>query len=260
MSDINQSTIDQEISSEIRTLAENMLLELEQGHPENAVALVSDLNQVREETLYREIGKLTRALHEAIKNLKVSPSGVAPDVESGMNGTMDKLAYVLHMTDRSANRTMDLVDEGMPIVSDIHDRAEELSGRWKKLLQKDLKPDEFRTLTKDIDTYLEDNIEKTTQIKNEFSEILLAQDFQDLTGQVFHKVIDLVRDVEKRLVSLVAMAGHVDRITGIQHHHEEDIVDEDHKIRAEGPHTGTDKTDVVSNQDDVDDLLSSLGF
>ncbi len=258
MSDINQSSIDQEISSEIRTLAENMLLELEQGHPENAVALVHDLNQVREETLYREIGKLTRALHEAIKNLKVSPQG--EEVESGMNGTMDKLTYVLHMTDRSANRTMDLVDEGMPLVTDIHDRAEELSGRWKKLLQKDLKPDEFRSLTKDIDQYLEENITKTEQIKNEFSEILLAQDFQDLTGQVIHKVIDLVRDVEKRLVSLVAMAGHVDRITGIQHNHAEDVLDEDHKIRAEGPHTGKDKTDVVSSQDDVDDLLSSLGF
>lgn len=260
MSDINQSSIDQEISSEIRTLAENMLQELEQGHPENAVALVHDLNQVREETLYREIGKLTRALHEAIKNLKVNDVDQA--VEPSMDGTMDKLTYVLKMTDRSANRTMDLIDEGMPLVADIHDRSEDLSQRWKKLLQKDLNPDEFRTLTKDIDVFLEENIDKTSQIKNEFSEILLAQDFQDLTGQVIHKVIDLIRDVESHLVSLVAMAGHVDRITGIKHKLSESAheLDSEQSIQAEGPHTGKESADVVSSQDDVDDLLSSLGF
>lgn len=260
MSEINQSSIDQEISSEIRSLAENMLLELEQGNPENAVALVSDLNQVREETLYREIGKLTRALHEAIKNLKVNDAEQAED--AGMDGTMDKLTYVLKMTDRSANRTMDLIDEGMPLVSDIHDRSTDLSQRWKKLLQKDLKADEFRELTKDIDVFLEENIDKTAQIKNEFSEILLAQDFQDLTGQVIHKVIDLVRDVETHLVSLVSMAGHVDRITGIKHKLSDarNEPDADAGTRAEGPHTGKETADVVSNQDDVDDLLSSLGF
>ncbi len=84
---------------------------------------------------------------------------------------------------------------------------------------------------------------------------------QDLTGQVIQKVTTMVTDVEARLVNLVAMAGHVDQLTGIQHgeieveHKEEDLE------QGVGPQVNAEsEEDVASNQDDVDDLLSSLGF
>ena len=166
------------------------------------------------------------------------------------------------MTDKAANRTMDQVEAGMPLVEKITQESEELSAEWQRFLKKELKPDEFRDLTKRINTYLTESNENSRKIHSHFSEILMAQDFQDLTGQVINKVTKLVSEVETRLVDLVAMAGEVDRITGITHKQEakqqtetagEDIV-------AEGPQTDKDAEGVVGSQDDVDDLLSSLGF
>ena len=101
MGDISLKAANSKVGSEIRVLAENMLLQLEQGDISKAVALVNNLNEVRDRTLYNEIGRLTRALHEAIKNLNVDSVGAGSDIEN----TTDKLAYVLEMTDKSANRT-----------------------------------------------------------------------------------------------------------------------------------------------------------
>jgi len=258
MVDVNLDSMESQVGSEIRMLAESMLHELEQGELSKAVALVNDLNDVRDRTLFNEIGKLTRALHESIKNLNVQSVGAASEIEH----TTDKLAYVLEMTDKSANRTMDLVDEGMPLADQMLQQATDLSSRWKKFMGKELTPAEFRQLTKDVDIYLKDSARDARLIQGKLSEIVLAQDFQDLTGQVIHKVTDLIRDVEQRLVTLVAMAGHVDRITGIRHEVEtamEERVSEP-DIKAEGPQINKANADVVASQDDVDDLLSSLGF
>ena len=258
MVDVNLESTDSQVGSEIKTLAESMLRELEQGELSKAVALVNDLNELRDRTLFNEIGKLTRALHESIKNINLDSVGAASEIEH----TTDKLQYVLEMTDKSANRTMDLVEEGMPVASGMADKATALSARWKKFMSKELTPSEFRQLTRDVDEYLNSSASDARMIKGQLSEIVLAQDFQDLTGQVIHKVTDLIRDVEQRLVTLVAMAGHVDRMTGIEH--ETESVKEERKnepdIKAEGPQINTANADVVGSQDDVDDLLSSLGF
>ena len=247
------------IGKEIKNLAESLLQELEQGDITRAVGLVGELNEIRDRTLYNEIGRLTRSLHDAIKNLHLdSEVGASSEIAQAT----DKLAYVLEMTDKSANRTMDLVDAGMPLANNIHDRAKTLGSQWQKFLKKELKPDEFRVLCKDINVFLKDSEHESNQIKAQLSDILLAQDFQDLTGQVIHKVAKLVKDVEARLVQLVIMAGQVDKITGITHTDLDSThaPNEHDSIAAEGPQIDKSKVDVVANQDDVDDLLSSLGF
>ncbi|MFC3681498.1 protein phosphatase CheZ [Bacterioplanoides pacificum] len=261
MADIKSNTDDAAVGSEIKSLAENMLLQLESGDLGKAVALVNDLNQLRDQTLYNEIGRLTRALHESIKNLRIDSVGAGSEIEHAT----DKLAYVVEMTDKSANRTMDLVDASLPLASDINSRAEELSHQWQRFLNKELKPDEFRALSKSINSFLKDSALQSHKLQGQLSDIMLAQDFQDLTGQVIHKVAELVRDVEIRLVNLVAMAGHVDSITGITHSDldtatEQSADQEGADIAAEGPQINKSSDDVVSSQDDVDDLLSSLGF
>ena len=100
--------------------------------------------------------------------------------------------------------------------------------------------------------------QRADAVYSNLSEILLAQDFQDLTGQVIQKVTTLVKEVEENLVKLVIMASNVDRMTGTVH----DIQQEGGcrfgpKARRSMGRAGE---DVVSGQDDVDDLLSSLGF
>jgi chemotaxis protein CheZ len=245
---------------EMKLLAEDLLQKIEGGDLGKVVSVVNNINEVRDRTLYDEIGKLTRALHEAIKDIK---TGDELSEESGMGQASDKLSYVIEMTDKAANRTMDLAEAGMPLNTETLNGAKELQVQWQKFLRKELKPNEFRGLTKKIDAYLSQTQINSQQISTQLSDILLAQDFQDLTGQVINRVTKLVAEVELRLVDLVAMAGEVDRITGITHAdpHQNNIPQEDDEnITAEGPQIDTDIEGVVSGQDDVDDLLSSLGF
>lgn len=259
MAELDYNVDTETLGREIRALAENLLSELEQGDVTRAVGLVGELNQIRDRTLYNEIGKLTRSLHEAIKNLQIDAEVGA---SSEMSSASDKLTYVLEMTDKSANRVMDLVDAGMPLAESINSRAQNLVEQWQRFLRKELKPDEFRVLSKEVLTFLNDSASASGQLKTQLSDILLAQDFQDLTGQVIHKVAALAKSVESRLLQLVIMAGQVDKITGIDHADLEVELRQQvqDKTAAEGPQIDKTKEDVVANQDDVDDLLSSLGF
>ncbi len=71
----------------------------------------------------------------------------------------------------------------------------------------------------------------------------------------------MVTDVESRLVNLVAMAGHVDQMTGIKHAKVDVASEVADPTKGVGPQINAeDNEDVASNQVDVDDLLSSLGF
>ncbi len=245
---------------EMKDLAEDLLTKIDGGDLGKIVGVVNNINGVRDRTLYDEIGKLTRGLHNAIKDIK---TGDELSEESGMGQASDKLAYVIEMTDKAANRTMDLAEEGMPLNTEIFEGAVDLQEQWQKFLRKELKPNEFRDLTKQIDSYLSATQVNSKKISSKLSDILMAQDFQDLTGQVIQRVTKLVAEVEERLVDLVAMAGEVDRITGISHgesYKNEPQQEDDKKIVAEGPQIDTSLEGVVDGQDDVDDLLSSLGF
>ena len=245
---------------EMKELAEDLLRKIEDGDLGKLVGVVNNINEVRDRTLYDEIGKLTRGLHDAIKDIK---TGDELSEESGMGQASDKLAYVIEMTDKAANRTMDLAEEGMPLNAQNLEGAVALQEQWQKFLRKELKPKEFRDLTKKIDEYFSQTQINSKKISSQLSNILMAQDFQDLTGQVIQRVTKLVGEVEARLVDLVAMAGEVDRITGISYcdpHQTETPQENDKKIIAEGPQIDTSLEGVVEGQDDVDDLLSSLGF
>ncbi len=245
---------------EMKVLAEDLLQKIEGGDLGKVVGVVNNINEVRDRTLYDEIGKLTRGLHEAIKDIK---TGDELSDDSGMCQASDKLDYVIQMTDKAANRTMDLAEEGMPLNAENLEGAIELQEQWQKFLRKELKPNEFRDLTKKVDAYFTKTQINSKKISSQLSDILMAQDFQDLTGQVIQRVTKLVAEVELRLVDLVAMAGEVDRITGISHaepHQNETPQEDDKKITAEGPQIDTSLEGVVDGQDDVDDLLSSLGF
>jgi chemotaxis protein CheZ len=260
MAELKIDTRAPSFQQEIKELAEELLTKLDGGDLGQIVGVVNNINAVRDRTLYEEIGKLTRGLHNAIKEIK---TGDELSEGSGMDQASDKLAYVIEMTDKAANRTMDLAEEVMPLNTANLNGATVLQEQWQKFLHKELKPDEFRDLTKKIDEYFSQTQINSKNIASNLSGILMTQDFQDLTGQVIQRVTKLVAEVETRLVDLVAMAGEVDRITGISHtepNHNETSQENSKYVKAEGPQTDTTLDGVVEGQDDVDDLLSSLGF
>ncbi|MCG8317540.1 MAG: protein phosphatase CheZ [Pseudomonadales bacterium] len=244
--------------------AKELLSQLEKGNSVDAMQTISSLHFQRDQFLYQEVGKLTRSLHTAIRNFAIDAlDDNGANEASRMADASDRLNYVIEKTENAANKTMDLVEDTIPLSSDLGDQARSLKAEWTKLMNKQMKPEEFRELTKQMDSFLDFAAGETSKIDQNLSNILLAQDFQDLTGQVIKRVITLVQDVESNLVELVRMAGTVDHLAGIQHEAEPTTAEseEEDRIGPEGPVINADKRDdVVTSQDDVDDLLSSLGF
>jgi chemotaxis protein CheZ len=244
--------------------AQALVERLEQGKFGEAVQLIHELNQTRDRGLYQEIGKLTRELHSAIVDFQIDPNMPQAAEVSQITDATERLSYVVRLTDAAANRTMDLVEESTPVLGSLADDAASLRQDWQRFQRRETSPDEFRELVKRVDGFLTRSETDARQVSGHLNDILLAQDFQDLTGQVIKRVTQMVTEVESNLLKLVLMASQVDRFAGIQHDHQQlrDEKDkEKHPTRGEGPQIHADKReDVVSGQDDVDDLLSSLGF
>ncbi|MGK0500428.1 MAG: chemotaxis protein CheZ [Oceanicoccus sp.] len=259
-----------EMWDELKDRARTLITKLETGDFPGASNAIEHLNEARDRSIYREVGKLTRGLHEAIVNFDIGApaDGMtgSDDSESRMANAQDRLDYVINLTQTSADKTMDMVEEGIPLATEMGSQAADLKLEWQRLLQQKMDPEEFRSLYSRVDKYLDFSITSSSKLSEELNTILLAQDFQDLTGQVIKKVISLVQEVEVRLVELMRVAGQVEELTGIVRSPDitadieeglEPVLDS----AAEGPQLNAkDRNDVVSGQDDVDDLLSSLGF
>ena len=253
-----------DLESSLKTNARELVDSLEKGNFGNAVQLINELNKVRDRGLYHEVGKLTRELHNAIVNFQLDPRMPHAQELSQIADATERLNYVVTMTEKAANRTMDLVEQSAPLVNDLSDEAQSLNVEWGRFMRREIGADGFRELAKRVELFLARSERDGVKLSGHLNDILLAQDYQDLTGQVIKRVTQLVTEVESNLLKLMLMASQVDRFAGIRHDHEE-LRSEQEKSkepsRGEGPQIHADKRDdVASNQDDVDDLLSSLGF
>lgn len=251
--------LEPELTEKLKQQSEQLVDSVHAGDYPRAMAMISELAEVRNQGLYHEVGRLTRSLHEAMRNFQIDPRNPEQrEALSKMTDASDRLEYVVKMTGQAANRTMDLVEESMPVTRHLQSEAQDLHQQWQRLRRREMAPTEFRELHARMDQFLAALSTDAGKLYGNLSEILLAQDYQDLTGQVIQNVITLVREVEENLVSLVVMAGHVDQLTGTVHQMEDNQPSAEQGV---GPQIMPEKRkDVLSGQVDVDDLLSSLGF
>lgn len=197
-----------------------------------------------------QIGQLTRNLHDSLRELGYdkrleSIAAEAPEAQ-------DKLSYIATKTEQAAERTLNATEVAMPIQEKLSTDAIHLSEQWKQALelhQSSPDTEKFKTLLIDTLQYLDKVPEQTNATNAQLLEIMMAQDFQDLTGQVIKKVTHMVQSLEKDLIDL--LLANVPAKKNI-------AADEG---LLNGPVTNPEKrTDVVCDQDQVDDLLASLGF
>ncbi|NVJ60315.1 MAG: protein phosphatase CheZ [Gammaproteobacteria bacterium] len=232
--------------------ARHLIKCLEEGRVSDAREAIDSLSQIREASLFVEVGKLTRQLHEALSNFQLD-NKIAGLAAQDIPDAKQRLNYVIETTENAANKTMDSVEECLPISQNIQTTANDLLEDWERLYRRELKPGEFRKLAGRVETFLKSVSSDSTQLNGLLTDVLMAQDYQDLTGQVIRKVITLVQEVEENLVELVKMFGRVDEYNKAQQ--------QTKKVTGvEGPVVDKNREDVLTNQDDVDDLLSSLGF
>lgn len=223
---------------------------MEKGHEEDAIEIIDELTSIRETELYQDMGKLTRELHDAISNFGMDDS-INIMAEKSIPDARERLNYVISKTDEAANSTLEAIEESIPICDNLNKQASELHSSWQKFTRRELSADEFRTLSKNIEAFFK-NTSGLGNVKDHLTEILLAQEYQDLTGQIIKKVINLVGEVEDKLIGLI-------QITGAPQVQDEST-DKDSSSLDGPPVPGIAHKDTVSGQDEVDDLLSSLGF
>jgi chemotaxis protein CheZ len=235
-------------------MAREMLAALEEGDSARAECVLERMTRANDSELFQKLGKLTRDLHDALASFQFD-SRIVDLAENDIPDAKERLNYVVTMTEQAAHRTLNAVEESLPLTEGLESRIESLSDSWQTFRKKEMGSDDFRSLCLDLDAFFDQAGGQMKTIHGSLSDVLMAQDYQDITGQIIRRVIELVQEVEGNLVSLVRITGQ--KFTSGTEKKEE----EDDKIKAVGPAVpGVDTSDVVSSQDDVDDLLSSLGF
>ena len=230
-----------------------LLAHLENNEIEDAQELINSFSSSGDEDLFKEIGKLTRNIHEALSNFQMD-SRITDLAASEIPDAKERLNYVIEKTEQAANKTMDKVESCTARSVSMAKESDELLVEWKKLYNRELEPGDFRKLSDRIEKHLQKNKNDADNLHSELTEVLMAQDYQDLTGQVIRQVITLVQDVEESMVHIIKMFGSMDGYNAAKNR----VVI---KKGVEGPAINADKrNDVVQGQDQVDDLLSSLGF
>ena len=234
-------------------LARALVDHLETGDQDEAMSVLAQLAGFRDSVLFQQVGRLTRELHESINSF-VLDAGLEDIARHEMPNAAQRLRYVIATTEQAANATLSAVEDSLPLADSLRSDAHDLAEKWVGLDLRELSSGDYRDLSRELSGFLAVTQTNTQALHEKLSDVLMAQAYQDITGQIIRKVIDLVNDVEDKLVELVCLSGQP--ATGAKQ-----------KARtlkdtaSHGPVvSGVDKGDLVSGQDDVDELLSSLGF
>ena len=236
--------------------AEELVREMQAGNEAQVTNLLNLINTAREEGIYHEVGKMTRQLHDALNSF-AQETRLDELTEDEIPDARTRLRYVITLTRQAADRSLSAVEKTLPKCDQLSERIAGLGASWQNFKRREMSVDQFRELSAELEAFFTDAEQDTSDIREGLNDIMMAQDFQDLTGQIITRVIELVEEVEGNLVELVRLTGT--KFSNI----EEKEAGKDNKpdIEAAGPAIpGVGKSDLVSGQDEVDDLLSSLGF
>lgn len=189
--------------------------------------------------VFQQLGAITRQLHDTLVQL-----GVIPKLQIAAEGLPDarsRLNYIAEKTGAAAEKVLNSVDCAKADHAHIIEETRRIAAA--------IVADPVKAVASGSILNFVTEVEQTTaRIDNHLTDIMMAQDFHDLTGQVVAKVVALASELEDSLVRLLVQAAPPDQAQKVEQHLQGPVVD------AAG------RTDVVSNQGEVDDLLASLGF
>lgn len=201
-----------------------------------------------QDKVFKQVGQMARQLHDTLGGLGYEKFvektvGALPDAK-------DRLNYIANLTEQAACKVLNATDIATPLQDELEAGASLLAAKWDKLYDNKLDVEEFKLLANETRAYLKNAVpQRTESTKAQLMEIMMAQDFQDLTGQVIKKVIAMSQELEAQLMSVLIDTMPVEKRT--------DSVNS----LLNGPVINADgRTDVVASQQQVDDLLDSLGF
>jgi chemotaxis protein CheZ len=200
--------------------------------------------------VFQQLGQITRQLHDTLTQL-----GVMPRLQEAANGLPDarsRLSYIAKKTGDAADKVLNLVDMAKAEHNSISEQTRAMAAA--------IVADPVKAVaTGAVMNFVSDVEASTARIDAHLTDIMMAQDFHDLTGQVVAKVVSLATDLEDSLVKLLVQAAPAEQTAKLIAH----IGAPAPVLTAElsGPVVNPEgRTDVVADQGEVDDLLASLGF
>lgn len=210
--------------------AKALVLALEAGDDATVANLVDEISALRESELYLQLNKLTENLHQTLDEL--DDHSLLMQTKHDIPDATERLEYVIETTEQASRETLDRVEQVLQNLDKLENAVGELS---------------------------EDAQVAMAAAKEKLTDIMLAQSFQDLTGQVLNRVIFVISSLEQSLIQLIENSAY-------DYHAipERALTDEEthaENMQGVGPNvTKKSKTDSVASQDDVDSLLDELGL
>lgn len=195
------------------------------------------------------VGHMTRALHENLRGLGLDK--LIEKAASDIPDARDRLDYVAQLSEQAAKKVLDATDAAGPLQDAIEARSTELKAGWQALLDApagEATDAQWRALAQRTIAGLDESRAGAVATRSELMSIMMAQDFQDLTGQVIGRITGIAQNLEKQLVQVL-----IDFAPS-------EIKRELDNGLMNGPQIKPTGTEVVANQGQVDDLLDSLGF
>jgi chemotaxis protein CheZ len=204
-------------------------------------------DSVKHDDLLIRVGHMTRLLHDSLRGLGLDKllERAAEDIPDAR----DRLDYVAKMSESAAQRVLNATDAAIPLQDSMDVGARLLSSDLHRLIKEGATVEEYRATLANVIEFMQLTNANCKETKAHLIEIMMAQDFQDLTGQVIKKVTELAQNLEQQLVQLLI------------EYSPEQIKRSPQDGLLNGPQINPEgKSDIVANQGQVDDLLDSLGF
>lgn len=200
--------------------------------------------------MYERLGGIVRLLHDSLRELGYDRS--LSNVASQIGDAQGRLEYVATLTEQAANKVLNTIDASMPQQDALAHKAKDIEERWNRLFAGNLGLEEFKALAHDSRRFASDTAQTAVAEKAQLLEIMMAQDFQDITGQLIKKIVLITHTAEMELAQLLR-----------------DNAPPEVKLALPAQEGGDKPVDLMQGpdvsgkamaQDAVDDLLDSLGF
>lgn len=204
------------------------------------------------EEVHQRIGHLTRTLHDALRELGYDKDLAA--TRDHLPDARDRLSYIARVTGEAADKVLNAVDRARTVQEGLTERAASLRARWQAVAA--YAAADIARATPAGRTLIDDTCEFFSGVGGQadatnaiLTDIMMAQDFHDLTGQVIRKVVTLASNLEDQLLNLLLETTSPEQRKKVDAEKLEGPI-----VKAEG------RDDVITDQAGVDDLLASLGF
>jgi chemotaxis protein CheZ len=204
-----------------------------------------------EKGMYERLGGIVRLLHDSLRELGYDKA--LTEASSQIMDAQDRLEYVATLTEQAANKVLNTLDDGMPAQDLLSKQAKDMENRWDDLFAGKLSIEQFKALAGDSRQFAQLVSEATEAEKARLLEIMMAQDFQDITGQLIKKVVVITKTVENELTQLLKDSAPPDVKEKLA---QKQAAQEQPQPLMSGPSVPS----AALDQDSVDDLLADLGF